>query len=616
MTRTAMRSSVIGRRIGALVVSIVALATFAGVAKAQAPGADGVSIQARVVPLPNGLGELQIDLRDAATHQTLEMPPRRLAAWLQKPIASLADREIDCTDKVRLLATAGVGRRAAVDLNTYRLMTINTDASLSFINPFLRLNQAKLEDLVELPGVPTAVLHRPRQHEVWLTIANPALVVIVDTDTRKIRHRHSLPDEAHPVALTEQGGSVWVAQAGRDEWLRFDRAADRPEAIVAPRVQAWLAVPGAQAPLGLGVDGIVHSSGEVKTIGRVLHAAWSGLAMRGLAALAEGDLLWLDAHGDVQHRTAVPTVSRLAMFDGGRHAIAIVADEALILDLATTGIRQRIPLSAAVTDMVVTDAFVYLYSPGAAHATLLSIADLRRGQASAVPVAIGSDFRVEVPSLSAGSGARRLQPVPDGSGVYVASPQDGQIYQYAEGMLAPIGSFTNYKRSALALLLLDDALQSAGNGRYSATIRAPKAGNFELVLSGVQPRFAECRTIEVPELAVASLSDERRSAPIPRARLVAIEDQKAGGAVKVRARLETQQGEPLADPVNDLVLLAFDRRNGWQARRSMNPVGDGTYEAVLRVPPMTSIDLRVSSASRELPFHAGGLGVHATGRAP
>ncbi len=265
----------------------------AGAAHAQAvqPDADAVQLNLSYTPRgdASGLGELRVQLRDRLTQQPVDYPPLRLAAWLQKPLPTLADAETRCADKVRMLASSGLGRRAAVDLNAHRLMAVNDDRSITFINPFLRLSNAKLEDVVTLPGDVTAVLHRRDTHEVWLALAEAGLVLVVDTDARRIKRRHTLAPGALPAALAEAGGSVWVAQAGRDEWLRFADAGAAPVAHAAPRVDRWLTVPGRASPLGLTAEGVVTlSSDQARSVPlghAVGSAAWSPLAQRALVSL-------------------------------------------------------------------------------------------------------------------------------------------------------------------------------------------------------------------------------------------------------------------------------------------------------------------------------------------
>lgn len=594
---------------------VLGLFAWAFATPAQPAQADADAVQVSVAFIPradaSGLGELRVQLRDRLTQQPVDYPPQRLAAWLQKPLATLADAETRCADKVRMLASSGMGRRASVDLNAHRLLAVNDDRSVTFINPFLRLSNAKLEEVLTLPGDVTAVLHRREAHELWLALADADLLLVVDTDARRIKQRHALARGAAPAALAEVGGAVWVAQAGRDEWLRFTEAGAVPRAVVAPRVTAWLAVPGLASPLGLAAGSVVtlvNQEARTTALGRaIMSAVWSPLAQRALISLEGGGLVWFDPNESrVVQQMPLPAQQHMASFDGGRFVLAADSGHWSVVDVATATVLQREAVTAQVSNIAFSPSFAYLHSAGAAQATLLSLADLRLGRARAVRVATGAVPEPQGLVVGPARDAQLIQPVPQGTGMYVANPLDGQIYQYAEGMMAPVGSFSNYRRSPRALFVLDDGLQVVSPGAYRATVRAPKGGTYEVVLSGVQPRFAACEMLQLP--AVAEAATETR-APTVKVQLVEIIPGERPGTVWVRARLVGAGIDHGASDVLDLTLLAFDRRIGWQIRRPMRANAAGVYEVLLEPPADAQLDLRASSVAGDLSFQSGALGV-------
>jgi hypothetical protein len=292
----------------------------------------------------------------------------------------------------------------------------------------------------------------------------------------------------------------------------------------------------------------------------------------------------------------------MATFDDGRFLLAADATHWTVVDIATATVVQRQAVDAPVSNIGFSPNFAYLHGATASQATLLSLADLRQGRARPVRIATGAAPEPMGLTVGPARDAQLIQPLPQGAGMYVANPLDGQIYQYAEGMMAPVGSFSNYRRSPRALLVLDDGLQAAGPGDYRATVRPPKSGSYEVVLSGVQPRFADCQVLQLPALAEAT------QAPRPPGMKVQLVDVTAGarpGSVRVRARL---LGAPAEQSTPDLTLLAFDRRSGWQARRPMHADAEGIYEAVLEPPAGAQLDLRAGSSAADLSFQAGGLG--------
>ena len=228
----------------------------------QAPGAANNEVTARYEyhphPTQQGVGDLTLELRDAVTRQPLDYTGKRLAAWLQKSPPTLSDGEIACSDKVRALASQGIGRRAVVDFNTYSLVTVNTDRTVAFINPFLRMNNAKLEGVVTLPGDATALLYHPQAREMWVAMRDSDAIAVIDTDTRSLKRTIAFAPGSAPQALALSGRSVWVAFKGRSQWLRFDdgNSAQPTASVVAAAASQLIASVDSGSIIGLGSQGI------------------------------------------------------------------------------------------------------------------------------------------------------------------------------------------------------------------------------------------------------------------------------------------------------------------------------------------------------------------------
>ena len=72
------------------------------------------------------------------------------------------------------------------------------------------------------------------------------------------------------------------------------------------------------------------------------------------------------------------------------------------------------------------------------------------------------------------------------------------MYYYVEGMMAPMGSFQNYKRRPRALMLIDRSLAETARGVYSSTpVKLTNAGRFDVPILIDQPRIVNCFELEV-----------------------------------------------------------------------------------------------------------------------
>lgn len=579
-----------------------------------------------------GVGELTLELKDAVTQQPLDYSSRRLAAWLQKQPKALVENDIACSDKVRALASQGIGRRAAVDFNTYSLVTINSDRTVAFINPFLKLNNAKLEGVVQLPGDATAFVHWREAHELWIAMQASDAIAVIDIDTRQLKRTIQFAQGAQPysLALTKQG--VWVSFAGRTQWLRFDssQSSEADARVDAPAAKAQLFTQATQAEskvlnvlnvlIGLHEGGIAwleQQTNETVQIRQTqlpsapLTASFSALTSRWLLGLRDGTLAWFDHNtGAIAQQLKLgASAAHIMMIDQGRYALLNHAKEgqASVIDVATAQLLQTVKVVPDAQSLATSASFAYVYSPMRAQASLLSLADLRKGSVKPVHIAVGA---ISDKSTDTGNSAYQIASInqalmsntPDSMSMLIAGQYDGQLYQYAEGMMAPIGSFSNYKRSAQAMLLLNHGFEAQGAGRYRATVHYAQGGAHELVLSGVQPRFASCLKIALPDVPNA-----RREliATRPQASLISIATSTQGAGLAVQVKLEQKaQGAPVS-AVKDLWLLAFDKHSGWQRRVPLHEQvqSPGVYLASLPVSPAErkQFDLLVSSATLDLP---------------
>ena len=571
----------------------------------------------------DGLGRLTFDISDEASGSPLRYAPGQLAVWLQRQRPTLAEGELACKDRVKSLVSTGVGRRADIDLNTYRILSLNADRTLAFINPFVGLNNAKLESIVPLPGTPRAWVHAPSRGELWvLTGDAPARLMVVDTHRRQIVRTLDLPGDGAgaTLALDERGARVWAAQPAAGRVAVLDMAARNAvwRSAAAARVRSLEAVetPDGSVILSTHADGRLQRWGaNAAGVPQVLHGwslpqpaqqlAFSTLARR-LVAHDGQALLSIDPAGSEVRRLPLGhPVADIAIVDEGRYAVAVGGDRMSMVDLATGTVHARSATVPGAGRLALTQRFVYAVGNDEANADLWALADLRAGRVQPARILLGSagvpqgdDHRL-----------RRAIAAADGAGLLVANAADRLIYQYAEGMMAPVGSYSNYQRTPLAIALLDLAPREVAPGRYQVPVRYDTGGMHHLVVSGAGPRFVGCDRVALP---MTTGQTQRESVPELKARLV--EDKPLAGA---RRRIVVALSEPAAQgrsqplaQVSDLTLLMFDKRSGWQHRAHLGEIGAagdvaGRYAVEVSVPQGAAYDLFVGSVSRDLPFVRG-----------
>ena len=126
-------------------------------------------------------------MTDAASGRAV--PGLRPAAWMDMSgvVGGKAGEQRACKDKVALYLQGSVGIRPMVDLNSYYLLVLNQDASVSVIDP-----------VVSMTGntslFTTIVLKRPAadwtkgldQKRLYLSLPKAGEVTVVDAETFKV----------------------------------------------------------------------------------------------------------------------------------------------------------------------------------------------------------------------------------------------------------------------------------------------------------------------------------------------------------------------------------------------------------------------------------------------
>lgn len=591
----------------------------------------GVLMRWRYEPIDDGggggLGRLVLSFSDQASAVPVRYAPGQVAAWMQRRRGSLAERELACRDRIKTFVGVGIGRRADVDLNTYRILTINDDRTVSFINPFVGLNNAKLESIITLPGEPTAWLHLPQRAQLWVRLVAPDRVVRIDTATRRIVATVAMPEggttDASELAYDEPSARLWVALPQRGRVATLDVRQAEPawrtyEAEGVRTLRVLDAGAGQSLVLSLHRGGMVHrwaSAGpRVDAEWRVpadelLDASFSALARRAL--VHDGRRLWLLADdGEARALAVGHPIMQATTIDEGRHAFVVGGGRMSFVDLATgklTAASAALPSPGA---LQFTSGYLYAIADDGASANLWSLPDLRAGRALPVNVILGS-----AAASTAKARSRSFEiavPSPSGTGLLVANAADRLVFQYAEGMMAPVGSYSNYRRVPLGVTVLDLAPREVAPGRYEAVVRHDAGGRYDLAVSGVGPKLAVCDELL---LAAPSKGSSPTETPMIEAKLIEVQ-ALPGSRWRISAALFRRGNDEHAKATaikgaDDIVLMLFDRRSGWQMRTAMNEhrFGSGRYEAEVNVPRSAAYDGFVGSLGQELTLLQGRLGV-------
>lgn len=544
----------------------------------------------------------------------------RPAAWIQARRSQQVANEQSCEDKARQFAGASLGVRADIDLNTYRLVTLNQDDTVAFINPFVGLQNSKLESIVQLPSRGYDWVLVPDSHHLFVSLRDADAVAVLDTLNHKMVKTIRLPEGSRPtrMALDPDGRRLWVGLDGRNE-VALLNSGDLSESgrfpvgrglhTLEPAAdQPWLFVANTDDDKVTIIDRQSEKRvGDVAVSRTPLAMGWSVAAQRLAVVGANGGQM--DLIDPVSSRVTAriplaPGVMQLGLFDQGRYALVLnqVQSRITLVDLAAAKIMGGLDVAAKPDQITFTRDYAYVRGQGTTTMSVINLEEARRGRLQAVSVQMGQS----APEAAADSinVASVMAALPDGNSVVMANAPDHVIYQYAAGMMVPSGSFSNYHRLARGLLVLDSSLSEVRLGTFTAPVTFRSGGRFDVIVRTQQPAVTVCFS-----LTITGLSPDRHmgTAATLTATLESVtgSDDRPGRTVMVK--LADGENRPKTG-IADVMVLAVQQHGTWQQRVLAVDRGNGRYEARLMFPEAGEFELLLTVPSRNLGFAAGRLG--------
>jgi hypothetical protein len=588
----------------------------------------GILIQWKITQNADALATIAVETRDAASGSPIDYGSGSIVGFmLQKPAALIEQRET-CAARVKTLATQGVGQKSDIDLNQYRIITLNREGSVAFINPFVGINNAKLEAIIDTQGEPADWAIDHARMMAWVLLKHPAKLLGVDLQSKKVVKSIDLPAAAKTEHLSfdAASGKIWLAAPSMEKAVLIATGDLDPHIAVMdkPGIVDIVATRGTGPAYWLDNNnslGLLSETSQAATVNVGAPLAFIGhseSAASDIALTQDGNLFEIrsDARGLSLH--GQPLSLRRPIDDGllleqGRWLAILGESKLTILDLATRHQIQSLDVVQGARELVSTDRFLYATGSTTGRMTMFAVDDFKHGQAVGIEVLAQSPRGVETEaSVPARTSAKSATVSPEGNGIFIASARDGMIFQYMEGMMAPSGSLSNYRRAALGLEIIDYSLRRMTTGTYQTSFRPETSGRYELLLGGDKPRFSVCENI--------SLGGSGAAAPAVRigADLVARSNaDHPGETLTVRLREITSDGTiHVLENLDDVELLVFDTRSGWQRRFPMRGDAKGHYVASYDLPRNTTYHYLVASARANLSFVEGQLGSWRAGPSP
>ena len=480
---------------------------------------DGVSVEFRVTPdeaqnvvMEGKYADVEFRISDAQSGTPVKgIYP---AVWLD--IAKPWDQPdlestVSCKDRVQLYMQGLVGMRPLVDLNSYFVMVMNQDNTISIIDPIIGVGGiTKLYASISLlaPGAEWA--KTLDEKFMFVSMPSKGKIAQVDLTTFKVTANIDAGDGPLRIALQPDEKYLWVANNHRDADKSGVSVID-----VAKQEKVRFIVTGAGhhelafshdsrfAYVSNRDDGsiVVIDTANLKTIEtiavgkQVIGIAYSQKSESLYAADGESGIISVidgNSHSVKKRIDVKAGVGPVGVSQDGRWMIAANSheDEVYAVDVATNELVHTLAIGRKPYQIAFSRAFVYIRSMGSERVNLIELNHLNSREK--VPVAsfpAGSNAPGKTRDLGLASA---IAEAPGEAAVLVVSPSDNTVYYYMEGMNAPMGNFRNYGHRPRAVQVADRTLREEKDGIYHAKVRIPAAGTYDVAFLLESPSLIHC----------------------------------------------------------------------------------------------------------------------------
>jgi DNA-binding beta-propeller fold protein YncE len=526
------------------------------------------------------------------------------AAWIDPMRGSLS-----CAEKVKDFLAGSVFSRAELDLNSFYVLALNQDATVTVVDPLFGYGGTKLLAMVQLksPGLDWALT--PDQSRLFVSMPDSNGVAAVDTRSWKVLANADIPGHPGRLAMQPDGRLVWV---GRDAGVSAIDAANLRlvGALNTGRGAHEIAFSGDSRFLFItNHDDATVSIVDTLSLEKVADLrvgkeprsiAWSPLSHTAWVASADGTIVAVDAatRAIVSTVQTKPGIAQMRFAPGGRLGFIANPEKntVQILDAATGRIIQTADMNSGPDQIAFSETLAYVRRRGSETVFMIPLAEVgqdgRPVPAADLPAGQSPLGKTTLPSL-----ADALVEVPGANAVLVTNPADKAIYYYKEGMAAPMGNFSNYDREPRAALVVDRSLRERAPGVYETTARLAPGAPRKLAFLLDAPRFIDCFDLPAIEGSEVTANHPIRIEPVAASRTVEVGDR-----VHLRFRLSDSVTRETKNGAGDVRVLAFLAPGIWQARFAAAPSGDGLYDAEFAPPKAGIYYVYVSSAALGIPF--------------
>ena len=528
----------------------------------------------------------------------------RPAAWLDLQTDEHTEGDPEeqsriCRDNVEGYLSGMLTARPTVDLNSFFILALNNDASISVIDPTVDVaGMTQLFALIQLtqPGEDWAI--SADQEELWVTVPGMNQVAVAELDGFTLAHHLEGGSNPQRIAFQPDQGYLWI---GNDA----ENARESGVTVIDPQTRqivAQIATGAGHHELAFSPDSryaYVTSSEDGRlsvidaeklevldeiTVGRepaaVAVAASSGTIYVG--DRRSGGILVLDGESlkELAELQTEPGLAALGLTPDGRWGIATnpEAGQVIIFDTSSNTVTHVAQIDGAPDQISFSQETAYIRAREAAQIIAIPLAEI--DPAAALPlnmVPVGQQAPGFFPSMAL---ANAVLPIPEQQAVVIANPADDQVYFYPEGATAVSGSFQGHTLFPRAVQVVDRSIREVAPGVYTGRVRIPEDGQYLVAVMLGDPLLVHCF-----EFTAKPNEEAEKAAGLPE--IVFLNDSVkpvAGEPFILQFLLANPENGEGIEGLADVFVLGNQVAGNWSTRTLATSVGDGVYEAQLTMP--------------------------------
>ncbi len=540
------------------------------------------------------------------------------AAWLDHVAPGEKRSSEVCEQKFRTFLGGGLAGIPDLNLNIYYAVTLNSDNTLSVLDPLVGFGGSKLLAIVQLRSPGFDWVLTADQSKLFVSLPDANQVAMVDTKSWTVVSSADVTLHPRRVVLQPDQQYLWVASDpsgpdGGDSGVsvfsvnglrlaaRIVTGRGSHEIVFSEDSRYALVSNSAQDTVSIIDTRTLRKVKDLETGSNPVSMDYSAKVGAALVShRSDGTVAVVSPQrGEVLARIpTAPGVGQIRFDPSRRYAFAVNSgkNEVYIIDAALQRLVQTFDVKSQPDQISFTDTLAYIRHSGSEQVIMVPL-DQIGAPGKAVPVVTFPGGK-HPPGDGATSPAAGIVPASGDSAVLVANPKDRSVYYYGEGMAAPVGTFDVGGHQPQAVIVVDRSLRSRpGSGSYETTGIVGAPGVYDVVFFLDSPKLVHCFAI-----AVAPNPDlEAKRGPRFNVRYASPERTMAAGeSHRIEFRLTNDSGLPVPDSAKGLSVLAFQVPGIWRDRVPVQAGADGSFIATFTPPRPGIYYVNVESTAAKL----------------